>query len=80
MLKQVVFVLQLFSVILQQKCKMKGMEKEKALKKDENQTLTNILAPEAERVSLFGEQKTDMDFLSRENSRVSSFLINCFMT
>lgn len=44
------------------------------------QTLTNILAPVAERASLLGEQKTDMDFLSRENSSVSSFLINCFIT
>lgn len=42
--------------------------------------MTNILAPEAERLSLLGEQNTDMDFLSRENSNVNSFLINCLIT
>lgn len=40
----------------------------------------NILAPEEERLSLLDEQKTDMDFLSRENSSVSSFLISCLIT
>lgn len=49
-------------------------------KRKDKQTFTNILAPVLERASLLGEQKTDMDFLSRENSSVSSFLINCFIT
>jgi hypothetical protein len=40
----------------------------------------NILAPVVERFCLLGEQKTDMDFLSLENSKVSSFLISCLIT
>lgn len=40
----------------------------------------NILAPEADLVSLLDEQKTDMDFLSLENSSVSSFFISCLIT
>lgn len=43
-------------------------------------TLTNILAPEADLLSLLDEQKTDIDFLSLENSSVSSFLISCLIT
>jgi len=41
-------------------------------------TLTNIL--EEEDLALMGEQYTDMDFLSLENSRVNSFFISCLIT
>lgn len=40
---------------------------------------TNILLIDV-RLGLFGVQYTDIDFLSRENSRVNSFFINCLMT
>lgn len=43
-------------------------------------TLTNILLPTAAREALAGEQNTDMDLRSRENSRVHSFLISCLIT
>lgn len=32
------------------------------------------------RLGLFGVQYTDIDFLSRENSKVNSFFISCLMT
>lgn len=38
---------------------------------------TNILAPPS---PLAGVQYTDMDFLSRENSRVTFFLMSCLTT
>lgn len=40
-------------------------------------TFTNILAPPS---PLAGVQYTDMDFLSRENSRVKFFFISCLTT
>lgn len=43
-------------------------------------TFTNILAPEADWVCLLEKQKTDMDFLSLENSSVNSFFISCLIT
>ena len=42
-------------------------------------TLINILLPTALE-DLAGEQYTDMDFLSRENSSVNSFFIRCLIT
>ena len=42
-------------------------------------TLINILLPTALE-DLAGEQNTDMDFLSRENSSVNSFFIRCLIT
>lgn len=43
-------------------------------------TFTNILLPWATRPGRVGVQYTDMDFRSRENSRVNSFCISCLMT
>lgn len=43
-------------------------------------TFTNILLPWAPGPGRVGEQYTDMDFRSRENSRVNSFRISCLMT
>lgn len=43
-------------------------------------TFTNILLPSAARPGRVGVQYTDMDFRSRENSKVNSFRINCLMT
>ena len=42
--------------------------------------MTNILLPTAALEDLAGEQNTDMDFLSLENSRVNSFFISCLIT
>lgn len=41
-------------------------------------TFTNILP--AEERALLGVQYTDIDFLSRENSKVNSFFISCLIT
>lgn len=43
-------------------------------------TLMNILDSEADLFSLLEEQKTDIDFLSLENSSVSCFLISSLIT
>lgn len=43
-------------------------------------TFTNILLPWAPGPVRVGVQYTDMDFRSRENSRVNSFRISCLMT
>lgn len=43
-------------------------------------TFTNILLPWALESGWVGVQYTDMDFRSRENSRVTSFLMSCLMT
>lgn len=43
-------------------------------------TFTNILLPWVPGPGRVGEQYTDMDFRSRENSRVNSFRISCLMT
>lgn len=43
-------------------------------------TFTNILLPWAAWPGRVGVQYTDMDFRSRENSRVNSFRISCRMT
>lgn len=43
-------------------------------------TFTNILLPWDAGPGWVGEQYTDMDFRSRENSRVNSFCISCLMT
>ena len=61
-------------------CFVYSGEKDDGEGKECDPTLMNILAPVAERFCLLGEQKTDMDFLSLENSRVSSFLISCLIT
>lgn len=43
-------------------------------------TFTNILLPWAARPGRVGVQYTDIDFRSRENSRVNSFRISWLMT
>lgn len=43
-------------------------------------TFTNILLPWALESGRVGVQYTDMDFRSRENSRVNSFRMSCLMT
>lgn len=43
-------------------------------------TFTNILLPWDAGPGRVGVQYTDMDFRSRENSRVNSFCISCLMT
>lgn len=43
-------------------------------------TLMNILDSEADLFGLLEEQKTDIDFLSLENSSVSCFIISSLIT